>query len=131
MLKLFEEIEIPPCSFPGVFILFLVFTQSQETQNKDNRHSGHVDVQNKRNYQNYFVKSTSTWPPWRQMKTGYRKWAYTTKLCLEKAIGLWTVTSYLVTRKDCVNNLAVFIVWIFIGCRSRKYHCVQASQLGK
>ena len=30
---------------------------------KDNRHSGHVGVPNKRNNQNYFVKSTPTWPP--------------------------------------------------------------------
>ena len=32
----------------------------------DNRHSGHVGVPNKRNNQNCFVKSTPSWPPWRQ-----------------------------------------------------------------
>ena len=37
---------------------------------KDNRHRGHVSVRNKRNNQNSFVKSTQTWPPWRQVKTG-------------------------------------------------------------
>ena len=30
---------------------------------KDNRHSGHVGVPNKRNNHNYFVESTTTWPP--------------------------------------------------------------------
>ena len=35
---------------------------------KDNRHSGHVVVPNKRNNQNSFIKSTPTWPSWRQVK---------------------------------------------------------------
>ena len=38
-------------------------------ETKDNRPSAHVGVPNKRNNQNSFVKSTSTWPPWRQVKT--------------------------------------------------------------
>ena len=41
---------------------------------KDNRHSGHVGVPNIRNNQNSFVKSTPTWPPWHQVKTGNMFW---------------------------------------------------------
>ena len=37
---------------------------------KGDSHSGHVSVPNTRNNQNSFVKSTPTWPPWRQVKTG-------------------------------------------------------------
>ena len=37
---------------------------------EENRHSGHVGVPNKKNNQNSFIKSTPTWPSWRQVTTG-------------------------------------------------------------
>ena len=44
----------------SVFLILDFRTIPKDT--KDNRHSGHVNVQNKRNNQNLFVKSTPTLP---------------------------------------------------------------------
>ena len=49
---------------------------------KDNRHSGHVGAPKKRNHKKSFVKSTPTWTPRCQVKTGNNKGKHVLVICI-------------------------------------------------